>query len=258
MDETKDDTASAAEAAPATPSVSKSVLSAEALAAMIDKFRFDEARDAIREALFTRRCPKAVDMVAREPAHAVVIYEDVRRAFMSPTTHVLGCRALRRAYGRAVLLLARVYQDGFAYFNTFPTTGPSMFRRYAMVHTKVAAWVDAYGAASTPSLDEVRGDVKKWAGALCASGGAALPNPIYVRFMSQASLLGVALRQHIAYNSEAITADAIRPTLDNIKLVESQCDGMARFLAFLDTCPDWSTVFSLDAVPRFDASAGDA
>lgn len=243
--------------APGTPS--KSVLSSEVVRAMCDRFRYDIVQERLRDALYTRHCPFAADLVEAELYHVPIIYEDVRRAFLAPSSHVLNTAQLQRAYMRAVYLLMRVYQDGFAYYDTFPTPGDDLFARYAMVHAKVVGWVASYAAATAPPFSVVHRLVRDLAERATEDGSDGewrLPNPVYVPYMSQASIMGVRMRQHISYNSTVITADVVRPTLDNPKLHKSQLKGMHRFLEFLGRCDDWAALWSLDAVPRFRDTLG--
>lgn len=228
------------------PGAVKSVLPADAVRALCEGMKYDALQGVLRDALFVRHCPFVVDLVEAEAAHVPVIYEDVRRAFLAPATQALNSNQLRRAYTRAVYLLLRIYQDGYAYCDTFPTPGDDLFSRYAMVHAKVVGWIAAYAAATEPPISEVRRGVRE-----LIEASTDLPNPLYVPYMGQATFMGVALRQHISYNSAAITPDAVRPTQDNPKLIESQRKGMVRFLAFLDRCDDWAALWNLEAVPRF-------
>lgn len=242
-------------AAPSGSPPSKSVLPVDTVVALCARFDYDAVQERLRDALYTRHCPFAADLVEGELRHVPIIYEDVRRAFYSPGTGVLNSKQLQRAYTRAVYLLLRIYQDGFAYYDAFPTPGDDLFSRYAMIHVKVVGWIAAYAAATAPPLAAVQRSVKDLAERVAAGtgpGGApALPNPVYVPFMSQASLMGVRMRKHISYNSTAIDPNSVRPTLNNPKLVESQRKGMTRFLEFLMRCDDWAALWALEAVPRF-------
>lgn len=238
----------ASPAASPAGSQDKSVLPPELVRTLCERYDYDTLQQRLRDTLFTRHCPFTVDAMEQETGHVPVIYEDVRRAFASPATTALNTAQLRRAYTRAVYLLLRLYQDCFAYYHTFPTHMEDLFASYAMVHAKVVGWITAYAAATAPTLRSVAPAVR----AVAEAAEGALPNPVYVAFMTQASVMGLRLRQHIHYNSAAITPSTVRPTLDNPKLVASQARGRDHFLGFLDRCDDWAAVWSIEAVPRFD------